>query len=283
MVSIVILSYNTQDLLKKCITSVISHLHASKYEIIVVDNASADDSVDMVKKDFEKVKLIQNKKNLGFTKGNNIGARSVSGEHILFLNSDTQIVSDKLWEIEKLFQENPTIGVIGGALINKDGTSQRSFGKFYSLPQIFRLLFLGEKIETSFVKSRLLIEVDWVSGGCMVIRKDVFEEVHGFDENIFMYVEDMELCFRVKKHGYTVHFSPLLEAFHVGQGSSNRTFAIVQIYKSMQYFYTKHKSTGELLLLRIMLRVKAFSAIIIGLLTHNSYLIETYKKALTVL
>jgi GT2 family glycosyltransferase len=122
--------------------------------------------------------------------------------------------------------------------------------------------------------------VDWVKGGLLMIRKEVFDKLHGFDEKIFMYIEDMELCYRAKQHGFTTYFYPDVQIAHKEHGSANRTFAIVHIYKGILYFYKKHRSGFEYACIKSLLLTKAILAIMIGSLLRKPYLVETYKKAI---
>lgn len=277
MVSIIIVSYNTKKLLQLCLRAIYGKLGHIPVEIIVVDNASTDESVDMIKKEFSKAKLLQNKTNLGFAKAVNIGAKIAKGEYLLFLNSDAHIKDDKIREMIKLLEKNPTVGIIGGELQNLDETTSQSYGSFYTIPQVLLLLF-GSR----FKKTKLIPIsgfVDWVSGGFMLIRRSIFENLAGFDEHFFMYVEDMELCYRAKKRGFATYFFPDAKATHAGQGSSSRSFAIPQIYKGILYFYKKHKSPWQYIVVKVLLLSKAVIAIMIGLFTFNNILIKTYKKA----
>lgn len=282
MVSIIILSYNTKALLKTCLDSIYKNIKSIEFEVIVVDNASKDESCKMVKSEFPKVILIENKINLGFSKGINIGAKKAKGTYLLFLNSDTEILKDKFRDMLSIFDKDKKIGIAGGSLVNQDGSKQRSFGKFYNLLNIINLLIFGERF--NFAKKGLnsIKYVDWVSGGFMLVDKNIFQNISGFDEQIFMYMEDVELCYRVKKLGYKVLFYPDAEALHVNQGSSNRSFAIVEIYKGILYFYKKHKNSVQYNIVKTLLVTKALIAIAIGFLTSNSYLSSTYRKALNV-
>lgn len=279
MVSIIILSYNTKELLASCLASIQRNLTTVEYEIIVVDNASNDGSVAMISKEFSKVKLIKNSENAGFAKGVNIGAKEAKGKYLLFLNSDTEMLDNHIEQMVDLFRQHERIGVIGGMLLNPNGTMQRSYGKFYTLAHILLMLIVGDKGELLGQKA-VAGKKDWVSGGFMMIRRELFEKLDGFDEAFFMYVEDMELCYRVKKKGYTVYFLPEVQVHHVGHGSSNRTFAIVNIYKGLLHFYQKHESAFSYTIVRHLLQAKAYVAIFVGKLTHNTYLIKTYKEAL---
>ena len=282
MVSIIILSYNTENLLRDCLASLKNTLK-EPHEIIVVDNASKDGSVKMVEKEFPKVRLIKNPTNVGFAGGCNLGAKNATGEYLLFLNSDITLESDILFEFMKTMKSDDNNAVIGGLLQNNDGTLQRSYGDFYDLKNVAYMLFLGEKHEVKRFQGEKIKTVDWVSGGCMFVKKSVFDKVGGFDEKFFMYIEDMELCYRIRKEGLKILVTPQVKVTHLGQGSSNKTFAIVNIFKGLQYFYKKHRSTLEYRVVRLLLHIKAVSGIVIGRITGNTYLYSTYSQALKVL
>lgn len=247
------------------------------FEIIVVDNNSHDESVEMVKKEFKDVLLIANKENVGFAKGCNQAAKKANGEFLLFLNSDTEIKDETLAGALKKFASNERLAVIGGFLDNTSGTTSNSYGNFLGIFSTFAMLF-GGKLHVGG-KAQKQQYTDWVSGGCMLVKRDIFEKVKGFDEHFFMYIEDMELCYRIKQQGYAIMYYPEFSVLHKAQGSSNRAFAIEQIYKGLLHFYKKHKSLFSYQLLCIMLYSKAYSAIFIGLITRNFNLVEAYKKA----
>lgn len=282
MVSIIILSYNRSDLLSACLASLYKDIKTD-FEVIVVDNASKDDSVAVVKRNFKKVNLIENNENSGFAKGCNLGAKQAKGNFLLFFNSDASVINDPLPDLLRTFEQYPEAAVVGGLLLNHDHTLQRSFGGFYFLKNVFRMLFQGEKGELEKYKSTTVLEVDWVSGGFMMVRKDVFDKVKGFNESYFMYIEDMDLCYRIKKIGSKIYVNPNAKVEHLGQGSSNKTFAIVHIYKGLQIFYKQQRSTFEYYLVKCMLAIKGMLSLVIGVLTFNKYLIRTYIGALRTL
>lgn len=281
MVSIIILSYNTSKLLSECLTSVEKVLKNYDYELIVVDNLSHDDSVEMVKKQFPTVKLIENTENAGFARGCNLGATHAKGEYLLFLNSDTQMSENPLAKMVEIFEKNEKVGVVGGRLINFDGSLQRSYGPFYGLAKVCVMLFGGEKAELRTHPSDNVKEVDWVSGGFMMVRRSVFDIIHGFDGRYFMYIEDMDLCYRVRKKGYLVFHTPEAVVKHLGQGSSNKSFAIINIFKGLRLFYKKHRSKLSYIILEFLLTIKSVLALTVGLLKGNQNLINTYRKTLT--
>jgi GT2 family glycosyltransferase len=277
--SIIILSYNTSDLLHQCLSALYTYL-PEQAEVIVVDNDSSDGSVEMIKKQFPKVSIVINKENLGFAAGINIGVKKATGTYLLLLNSDAMIQDNGISDMITFLEHDRTIGVLGGLLVNEDGTIQRSYGSFYTLPAVTRMLLVGDKGELIGQTIAKPEAVDWVSGGFMLIRKEIFDTIDGFDGNFFMYIEDMEFCYRVIKHGYKVCIFPSVRVYHVGQGSSNRSFAVQHIYKGLRYFYKKHRKPWEYMIVTLLLIVKAIALIGIGSLTKNDYLVTTYRKAL---
>lgn len=281
MVSIIILSFNTQSLLRECLESIFSVLTSLPFEVIVFDNASKDESVSMVKKEFSKVHVIESEENLGFAKGVNEATKKAKGDYFLFLNSDAELLDGNISRMIKEMENDEKIGAIGGNLLQKDTTTSEPYGRFYNLPEVMRFLFFAEKATVTV--SNEVTKVDWVSGGFMLVRRSIFEKLHGFDEGYFMYIEDMDLCYRMKKAGFRVMYFPQAKARHVGQGSSNRTFAIVQIYKGLLHFYKKQKPRWQYFVVKLLLVVKALGALVVGILKGNAYLKTTYAQAIDVI
>lgn len=282
--SIIIVNFNTKDLLRDCIQSIIrsiplNHPLSSNYEVIVIDNASTDNSVSMVKKEFPQVKLIKNKRNLGFSKANNQGIKKTRGEYILLLNSDTEIINNALKEIIDFAESKKDLGIAGPKLLNPDGRPQPSTAPFYTLPVTFLSLFGGDKfLRCSPSKTA---KVAWVSGACFLIKKSVTDKIGLLDENFFMYVEEMEYCYRAKKAGFQVYFYPQAEVIHHVRGSSKagKQKAIWGIYQGLIYFYQKHFAPWQLNVLKFLLRLKAALAWLVGIFINNPYLKKTYAKA----
>jgi len=291
--SIVILSYNTKDLILECLKSATSQyrqeLEKKELEIIIVDNASTDDSIEGIKnyalsiKYDGAIKLIQNKENVGFGKGCNLGAKAAKGKCILFLNSDTQVFDKGFLSMVDFLDKNPNVAILGGKIENGDGSIQKSCGKFYNLFNLLIILLGFEKFGFLRLNPNNIQKVDWVSGACMMIKHDIFEKLTGFDKDFFMYIEDMEICFRAQKIGYQTYFYPDIKLMHKSQGSSNRTFAIINIYKGILHYYSKHETHLEYLIAKALLVLKAEILILIGFLTFNSELRNRYKKAMLAL
>jgi GT2 family glycosyltransferase len=289
LLSIILLNYKKPQLTLDCIASLYEQF-AKEFsngvmELILVDNGSRDDSVTQFqeairKNHYTRCTVLAQVENGGFGTGNNIGARKAKGDLLLFLNNDTIVQDRGILSMGYYLQKHTDIAILGGQLSNPDGTPQPSIGKFYT-PFVVSLLLLGMQKYGLLDKSpRKITPVDWVKGGLFMIRKDLFSQLNGFDENIFMYLEDMELCFRANQSGLTTAFYPDVQVVHKEHGSSNRTFAIVHIYKNLLYFYQKHCSKSEYLLIKLLLSLKAWMLIGIGSIIGNTYLVKTYKEAL---
>jgi len=285
--SIIVLSYNTKDLTIKCIESIVKQykkeLGNGKLEVVIVDNASSDASaseISNLKSQISNLRIILNKENLGFAKGCNIGARESKGKYILFLNSDTEVLDRGFLKMVEFLDKNPKVGILGGRLENNDGSMQPSAGKFYNLFNLFIMLLGLERFGFLRSSPNRIQKADWVSGGCMMVRYDIFEKLRGFDENFFMYIEDMELCYRAKNYGFLTYFYPNVEVMHKKLGSSNKEFAIINIYKGILYFYSNHKNNLEYLIAKLMLVLKARVAIFLGIILNNKTLSATYTKAI---
>lgn len=287
--SIIIISYNTAQITKNCLDSVIKSLTDSKvsYEIIVVDNASTDKSVDVLKTythlHLYTFKFIENKQNVGFAKANNQAVKVASGKYILFLNSDVVVLDQAVPKLLNYFQQNENkIQFLGGKLFEKDGqTPQPSCGPFYSIPVVFGALFLkGDYWGLTRYSPEKPVAVDWVSGACILTKKTDFDQLNGFDENIFMYMDEIDLLYRAKKRGKTTFFYPEAKFIHLASASSaGKTYPILQVYRGFLYFYRKYHPGQQLNLLKILLKLKAIISVIIGRLVNNRYLIKTYEEA----
>ncbi len=253
-------------------------------ELIIVDNDSQDDSIKKIKevieeKKYNNVVVLENDKNGGFGFGCNKGAEVAKGELIVFLNNDTKVQDKGITKMGKYMTDHHEVNILGGQLTNADGSPQASVGSFYTLGNAILLLLGFQKYGLLDKSPKTISEVDWVKGGLLMIRKDDFEKLHGFDEKIFMYTEDMELCYRARKKNMNIYFYPNVEIIHAEHGSTNKTFAIVNIYKNLLYFYKKHRSYGEYLILKIILLFKAMILMTVGKIKKNDYLLDTYSQA----
>lgn len=277
LLSIVIISYNTADITINCLKSIFQDkgLKQIPYEIIIVDNASLDDSVSKIKSKFPQVILIKNSTNLGFSKANNQGIAAAQGNYLLFLNSDTIILHSAISQSLNWLSSHPEAGACTAQLLNSDKTIQISGGYFPNLLNIFSwssgiddLPLINRWIkpfhphppqfythDNFFLKDRPL---DWLSGAYILIRTSLIKEVEGFDENYFMYGEEYELLYRIKlKHPQT-QFWYLIgpQIIHLGgASSSNKSFALTKEHQGIIAFFHKHRSQLSFRLVKIILRL----------------------------
>ena len=253
------------------------------FEYIVVDNSSKDSSFEKLQNEVKKYKnfhVFENETNTGFGGGNNLGVTKAKGEYLLFLNNDTEAEDKGILKMLEYIQEHSDIGILGGKMLNGNGTEQPSSGKFYTLTSVTLFLLGLQRYGVIDQNPKEIQEVDWVKGALFMIPKKLFEEVGKFDEHIFMYTEDMELCYRVKLHKLKCVFFPDIKILHKDQGSTNRTFAIVHIFKYLPYFYKKHKTKIEYLYVKMLLLTKAILLIVAGYILRKKYFVDTYSEAL---
>ena len=231
LTSIIIVNWNSCDLLKNCLDSIRQTNPNGNYEIIVVDNASTDDSLRMIKNDFPEVVLIENKENLGFAKGCNIGIKASKGKIILFLNSDAEVRElNTLVRVENFFDDHEDVGILGLRLVFPDGGPQASGGEFISVKKLMKhqILFgdspIFHKLRGKFNRGEntTFYDIDFVSGACFFIRKKLFDEIGIFDESFFMYGEDMDYCFRAKKKGWRIIILPSIKVIHLKSQSTRK-------------------------------------------------------------
>ena len=263
--SIIIVNYNVKEFLQNLIHSIEKASSTITKEIIVIDNASDDGSVDFIKEKFPYVKLIANQKNLGFGKANNIGLKEVHGKYILLINPDTIVAEDTFERIIQFFENNSSAGLAGCKILNPDGSLQlacrRSFpGPWTSFTKVTGLstLFPNSKIfaryNLSYLDENKTYEVDAISGSFMMMRKEVYEKVGGFDEQFFMYGEDLDFCYRVQKAGFKVYYVHSTQIIHY-KGESTKRSSLDEtkvFYSAMHLFVKKHLSSS--LLVSLILR-----------------------------
>ena len=213
MFSIIIINFNTYELTSACLESIFKYCGDSKYEIILIDNNSALKEIDILERRFaSRVKIIRNKRNLGFARANNQGAKLAQGDYLFFLNSDTTINQSILESFQFKFEQDKKIGIIAPKLILKNGAEQ---------PYAFGLHKLTSKIS-------------WVSGAALVIRREVFLQIGGWEERFFMYFEDVDLCLQVLKNGYKVERLDSVTVTHLVGGSPVHFWR-----RKLFYYYSK--------------------------------------------
>ncbi len=264
--SIIVVSWNVRDLLRACLKSVTESLSSGRgqalsSQLIVVDNASSNGSVEMVKEAFPEIHVIANDRNLGFTKGNNQGIALSDGRHVLLLNPDTEVVGDALGEMVAYMDDHPTAGALGPQLLYPDGQVQSSRRRFPDLRTAYvESTFLQSWFAQSGMLERYYVldrfdgetqAVDWVVGACLLIRRETLEEVGPLDESFFMYSEELDWCYRAKMRGWEVVYLPTAQAIHHVGKSSEQVLPVrhIQFQRSKVLFFKKHhgRLKGEML------------------------------------
>jgi len=253
--SIIIVSYNAATYLRSCLESIFEPNHGFSFETIVVDNKSTDNSVATVRKEFPQVRLVENSHNAGFAKANNIGLAKATGKYVLFLNSDTKILGDGLSRLIHFLDKNQEVGVVAPKLVYPDFTDQgvaRQFptpiNAFFGRKTLLTRLFPTNRFSKRYLKclqhtSNASFEVDWVSGASLMTRKEILDTEGSFDEKFFMYWEDLDLCYRIKKAGWNVYCVPTAIVVHFeGKSTSPKVSnrSIIEFNKGVYRYYRKH-------------------------------------------
>lgn len=222
--SIIIVSFNTKNILRNCLRSVFANGNSNQaldFEVIVVDNASKDGSVEMVKTEFPRVKAITNRENLGFAKANNLGIKASEGAYVFLLNSDTTLKSENtMQEMINFMNQHSKVGILAPRLLDSNGEVQKSAAKFLDLKVALAVYFLGESWNYQVDQLNQLFYPDAVSGAAMFIRREVFEQIGYLNEDYFMYSEDADFCYRTKKKGWKIVYYPFVQIVHLGGQST---------------------------------------------------------------
>jgi hypothetical protein len=258
--SIILVNYNDRAHLPACLSSLeqaIKHLDA---EVILVDNHSEDGSPELAKSAFPWVRLIMNDQNAGYPKANNIGLQSSYGRFVLFLNTDTVVPEDALFALLAEIKARPDVGAIGPALVDENSRHQVSFGKSVSFfAEIRQKLLLNPYYRMALRFSRRSREVGWLSGACLLLRKDAVEASGPFDERFFLYFEDIDLCRRIENKGFRLIFFPAARIIHIGGAitSARKWRSRLEYRRSQLLFYRKYNSRLSLYFLGFYLRLNA--------------------------
>lgn len=253
--SIIIISYNTSLLTANTIDSIYASSVRRKFEIIVVDNGSEDDSVELIRSKFGDVKLLQAQSNLGWAGGNNFGIRSCEGRYVLLLNSDTIVLPGAIEQCISFLDAHPEAGAVGGNLINKDFSHQASYCSFPNLLEEFLALTkLGILIRKSYPAHKpvkRIVEVDWIPGAFLMLRHQALMEVGGLDEAFFMYSDETDLQYRLHQAGWKVYYLPEVNTIHLGGQSSTSWRRRRLVYRGRLLFAQKHYPGYYTFILRV--------------------------------
>jgi N-acetylglucosaminyl-diphospho-decaprenol L-rhamnosyltransferase len=290
--SVVIICWNDWKVIENCLQSIFACTHQVEFEVIVSDNGSTDGSVEKIKQQFPAVRVVENRANLGFARGNNSGIREAHGEYVLILNPDTIMHEGSLDRWMEFADRHPEAGAFGCKVHNPDGTYQESARRFqtptrllvaalylrpleYLAPEVFADQYLRWEGDTER-------EIDWQSGCCVMFRAEVLKQLNGFDEQFFYQYEEVDLCRRVWDAGYPIRFTPTASITHLGGQSVGRfpiRFVIEVSRNRYRYYYKHFGKQGARRCRRIMLmhfRVRLLGYGLLNLLRPR----ETLKNRL---
>jgi N-acetylglucosaminyl-diphospho-decaprenol L-rhamnosyltransferase len=288
--TIVVINYNTRDLTLACLQSIIDHTKGLNYECIVIDNHSTDGSrpalARFVATD-ERFRLIKSAKNLGFGRANNYVARKAKGDYILFLNSDTQLTGNAIGKALKKAKSIPRLGVYSIKLLNTDLSDQVSGGAFPNLTNLLAWQLAIDDLplfRTHFPSvhpHHNQTRPDWVTGAFMLVSRKAFVESGGFDPKIFMYTEELELCYRLDQMGYKIVLNPDINIIHHGGSSSGSYHSLTSEVRYMLYFFEKHKSRLIMPFVKLIFILgSSLRYLYFGIIKNNAQSRKTYLQAI---
>ncbi len=294
--SIIIVNYNTRNFLQGCLSSIYAQNKQSPPEVVVVDNASSDGSVEMIREQFPRVVLIANDTNRGFAAANNQGIKYSTGSLVLLLNPDTVVCDGTLEAMAAALESDPKIGAVGCKILNPDMSLQPSCRNFPSLATVFleqtnlrillRVISPFRRRYLNFWDHDSPREVDWLIGACIMIKRECLDDVGLLDESFFMYAEDVDLCYRMQRRRWKVYFTPCASVIHYGGQSSKPhevEMFIEQLTSDINWFQ-KHRGPLQakiariLFLLGISLRIVYCTTV--GCVTPTS-LLKAYRAFYT--
>ena len=252
--SICIVSYQARDLLRDCLRSIYGTVVTSSFEIIVVDNHSADGAPEMLRNEFPDVRLLVNDENTGFTRPYNQAMRLAQGRYVVILNPDTLVLPNAITDLAVFLDSHPEVGIVGPKVLNRDGTLQKQCRRsearpwdaicyFSGLSRLFPhdKRFAGYLM--TYLSEDLTHEAEAVSGSCMMIRREVIDQIGYLDENFFAYQEDTDYCRRTRLAGWKIFYNPSAQIIHFGGegGSRVQPFrSIIEWHRSYYLYYRKH-------------------------------------------
>lgn len=291
-VSIILVNYNTRKLTSECIDSIFSYTKGVRIEVILVDNGSEDGSKELFSED-HRILYCYNNENLGFGPANNVGAKYAVGKVLFFLNTDTILIDDAISKLYFYLESQKNVVVCGGNLLTAEKEPSNSYERFfpsisYELNELFlkipEKLFYGRN--SKYNHKRKAIKVCYVSGADLMIYRDVFNDLSGFDSNFFMYYEETDLCKRAMKHG-DVYSYPLAQIIHYGGRSSKDSLVIPSENKlriqanSRDYYLNKHFSKSYLNIYYFISKLRVKSRILEYSILRNHAIRDMWKQVLS--
>lgn len=246
-VSVIIVNYNTEDVLADCIESVYEKTHGVEFEIIVVDNKSQEGSLGRLENRYPEINFLFLHRNLGFGQANNEGAKLARGKYLFLLNPDTLLINNAIKILYEHNEQNPNVGICGGNMYKKDMSYASSYYDVDFLRLEYRIIFNRKRV-VGFNTSNKTKEVNVIVGADLFISKHLFDEFNGFDADFFMYFEEVELCYRIQKAGYKIISVPQAELIHLQGSSAENKNEELGKWSYKEHWYSKlvffHKTKG---------------------------------------
>lgn len=256
-ISIIIVSWNNKEYLEPCLESLYNGGLESTFDVVVIDNGSTDGSQKMLKQKFPDVMLLQNDHNVGLGRASNQGIEATHGRYVLLLNDDTLVNGPSLDSMVRFFDDSPEVGVVGGRLLNEDGSVQSCHNNFSTLHEEFLIATrLGELIRPGYaaiMDDEQIRQVNWMGSACLMLRRDALDEVGLLDEEYFIYGDEADLQYRLSKAGWQAYYLPYATTIHFGGRSMQRWPRRKMVYRGKMLFYQKNYGPIRTNVLRIML------------------------------
>lgn len=296
--SFVVVNFRTPKLTVEAVKSIISHEKKIKYEIIVVDNNSGDNSISYLSKYLPKsVRLILSDENLGFGRANNLGLAKAKGRFFVIFNSDAYEVEEILPKIKKIFDSRKNISILGTKILYPNYELQQSHGSLPGLLSIFTWMFFLDDIPilnfflpSLHKKSKFFykktVKTGWVTGALMVFKRSVYRKLNGFNPEIFLYSEDIDICLRAKKHKHRTYFFNEVKVIHIGQQSSKgaSSSALIGEVTGLIYISKKYFNPVKYLMIKLLLTLGSLLRLtIFGIILKSSSAKYIYSQILKII
>jgi N-acetylglucosaminyl-diphospho-decaprenol L-rhamnosyltransferase len=251
--AVIIVNYNGAAYLHNCLSSVEHFLHNIPHDIVVVDNASKDRSLNLIREEFPQARIICNHENLGFAAAMNQGIKATNASYLLWLNPDAELLDNGFDELYSYMERHPKTGILGPQIVNPDHSIQlscRSFPSYetalFNRYSLLTRLFPNNPFSRKYLKTNWnhqnVTDTDWVSGCCLLVRREMIQQIGLLDESFFMYCEDVDFCRRAWNSGWKVQYHPSAHVMHQIAGSSRKvkTKMVWEHHRSMWHYYKKH-------------------------------------------
>ena len=255
--SVILVCWNNKEYLKPCLESLYKGIFRYRFDVVVVDNGSSDGSQEMLREEFPEVKIIQNDHNVGLGKASNQGIEATTGRYVLLLNNDTLVNGPSLDIMVEFLETHAEVGAVGGKLLNPDGSVQSCYNHFPSLHEEFLITTrLGELLWEGYpgkIDGSEVMSVSWMGSACLMLRRAALDKVGLLDEEYFIYGDEADIQYRLKKAGWEMFFIPEATTIHFGGRSMDRWKRRKMVYRGHLLFFKKNYGNTRTLALRVML------------------------------